>query len=488
MMGLFGFDDKFALFDVTPVENQFIAECLPSAPGDYVKVWLYGLMQCYHPTADMNVDTLSHDLEMTREEVDAAFRYWERRGLVRRIGDHPPEYRYINQKQRAASGSFSVDPAYETFSENLYGAFGNSRRLHGSEITRCYEWVEDLHLPPEVVIMLVKHMIAMKGKDFSIKSAEPTATLLAKENVRTIEDAEAVLSRERIIYEGSKKLLRHMGKRREPSKDEMALFGKWIHEWHFTQESIEAACSETVKGDPNMGYLDAILSKMHTRNGDKPIANSGDVEEALSEGRKLKELLTLLGNGSINDANLSLYKQMTQMYSHDVILLAGRECAGHNGQLEDVDKLLHSWQKRGLRNEQDVTEYIEKFRSRNRMIAELKEIWGLRKTANAAERNMLEKWQKEYGFLKEEILHAAAYANSKENPMLYLDAVLKQYHEQGIHAPEDMDKAHQSFLDGKKTGSTEQSRTRKVAGQQFSQRSYSDRTDDNDWLMKREDI
>ena len=54
-MGLFGFDAQFAMFDATPVANQFILEYMPTARGDYVKVYLYGLMQCYHPSSDMTL-------------------------------------------------------------------------------------------------------------------------------------------------------------------------------------------------------------------------------------------------------------------------------------------------------------------------------------------------------------------------------------------------------------------------------------------------
>ena len=43
-MALFGFDEQYAMFDVTPVANQFLLEYMPMARGDYVKVYLYGLM------------------------------------------------------------------------------------------------------------------------------------------------------------------------------------------------------------------------------------------------------------------------------------------------------------------------------------------------------------------------------------------------------------------------------------------------------------
>ena len=78
-MGMFGFDERYAVFDVTPVDNQFILEYLPAAKGDYVKVYLYGLTQCCHPQADMDMTSLSRELGMTEEEVQSAYRYWEQR-------------------------------------------------------------------------------------------------------------------------------------------------------------------------------------------------------------------------------------------------------------------------------------------------------------------------------------------------------------------------------------------------------------------------
>ena len=86
---MFGFDSKYAMFDVTPVENQFILEYLPAAKGDYVRVYLYGLMRCYHPEEDMSLDRICHELNLSEDEVTAAFCYWERRKLVRRMSIWP---------------------------------------------------------------------------------------------------------------------------------------------------------------------------------------------------------------------------------------------------------------------------------------------------------------------------------------------------------------------------------------------------------------
>ena len=41
-MAMCSFADRFSMFDVTPVENLFIEEYMLRAPGDYVKVYIYG--------------------------------------------------------------------------------------------------------------------------------------------------------------------------------------------------------------------------------------------------------------------------------------------------------------------------------------------------------------------------------------------------------------------------------------------------------------
>lgn len=485
-MGLFSFDDKYAMFDITPVQNQFIAEYLPHAKGDHVKVWLYGLMQCYHAREDLNTDTMAHELEMTEEEVLSAFRYWERRGLVQRISDNPPQYRYINLNR--LNTVQTTDRAYEAFAESIYGAFGNSRRLHGSEISQCYEWVEELKLPPEVVIMLLKHMAAVKGKNFSIKSAEPVAVRLADAGVQTMEDAEAILSVDKKILDGTAHVLKRFGKRRLASEDEIALYRKWVEEWGFSEDAIETACGETVKGDPNFGYLDGILKKLHEQGENRQTLNAKDVENAFAETNRLKELLGILGRGSVNNASLTLYREMSEMYPDDVILLAGRECATKGKDIEDVRNLLTSWQKRGLTDEKEILDYIARFREQTKLIGELYELWGLRGRGTQADRTMIDRWQHEFGFDKESIIFAAAYASGKEQPMAYLDALMRNYNEKGIRTSAEMEKDRKARRndpkDERKDGKA--GNGRKLNAQQFEQRVYTNDTDDMDAMMKQE--
>ena len=72
-MALCSFAENQTMLGVTPVENLFIQEYLPHASGDYVRVYLYGLMQCYYPAADMTIERTARILELSEDVVMSAF-------------------------------------------------------------------------------------------------------------------------------------------------------------------------------------------------------------------------------------------------------------------------------------------------------------------------------------------------------------------------------------------------------------------------------
>ena len=95
-MALAAFSDNFALYDVTPVENIFLLEYMPYAPGDYVRVYLYGLMLCRYPDREGTAESMAKALNMEAGQVLDALRYWEKKGLLEGVGDNPPRFLFRN--------------------------------------------------------------------------------------------------------------------------------------------------------------------------------------------------------------------------------------------------------------------------------------------------------------------------------------------------------------------------------------------------------
>ena len=469
----FGFDEQYPMFGATPVENQFILELLPEAKGDYVRVYLYGLLRCYYPEEDMNLDRMGHELHLTEEEIRAAYRYWERRGVVRRISDNPPSWRYVNGMQRSLSGGIDViDPEYEAFGNALYDVFDSGRRLHGSELAECFEWHEEMHLPTEVIIMLLKHMAAVKGKQFRIHDAGKVAMQMADEQIATVEDAEAFLSRDRQMYEGIRRVLRKLGKRYMPSEAQVDLYRKWTREWRFTPEAIEDAVKETAKGDPSLAYLDKILQNIREGSG-ASVVDSARVAESGQRAGELRQMLDRLGTGTVTPRNLELYDEMRALYNQEIILMAAEECRVRRREPEDVLKLLKSWKERGLETTEDVGAYVEAFRAQTELIARLKELWGEKVLKDTPpRRETIARWQKELGFGPEMILTAAEFAAEADRPMAYLNTLLLHYQQKGIRTPEEARRDHESRT---APAAAVSGRGKKPAAQEYDQRDYTEK-------------
>ena len=467
---LFVIDEDALRYGVTAVENRFILEYLPAARGDYVKVYLWGLMHALFPAESDSLPEMAAALNMTVAEVEAALRYWERRALCARIREDPPLYRFYSpaQRQETAGSPLQADSEYVMFAESVYAAFGDRRKITPGEIALAWEWVTDVGLRPEAVLMLLSHCIAQRGVQFSFLKAEPLAVRMKEENVVTPEDAEAFLRHDQTVQDGAKKVLTRMGKRRQPSEDELRLYEKWIGAWGFSPDAVLESCAETTKGDPSFQYLDGILNGLRQR-GD---ARTGDaVRQQLTrekdEAEQAREVFSRFGGRLSVPSMVRFYRQYAKDYPHEIMVLAARECEHYrNAKVDDFGALLESWSRRGLKTGQEVTEYLAGYREANAALRAVFEACGHQGRPTEADRALYEKW-KGMGYDRELILFAAEQARAAEGSKIaYLDKVLETWHEAGIT---DITQAR-----ARKPGEKPRRGGKTVSAQQYGQREYTE--------------
>lgn len=346
-------DKQMTTFGVTVIENLFITEYLRAARGEYVKVYLFLMYRCQHPGGeDAGLEEIRDALDMELQDVESALRYWERRRLIERLSDEPRRYRLYHIGQRTLTGHSmeSEDSAYVNFSEAVYALFGDERKVRPSDIVTAYEWVSDLGLSQEAVLMLLNFMKSTRGKSFSFKAAEKTATAMREAGALTPEEAEDFLGRSRSVHDGARAVLRRFNFRRLPTEDELALYQKWLDEWGFTQAGILSACQETVKAAaPSFGYLDAVLDGIRQRGG---AGGEKKTEESLQKDRQTllgaREVLEALGIRMAPTAVRSAYEALLRLAPHEMVVLAAREVALRRGRFEDIEKQLADWKKKGI--------------------------------------------------------------------------------------------------------------------------------------------
>lgn len=470
------------LWDATAVPNAFFCEYMPAAPDSHVKVYLYGLM-CAHGGVQEEgdlLDDVARSLALSRDEVECAMRYWERCRLVERVKDTPPVYRFLSVQQAMLKRREAPrDEAYEAFAQAVYAAFGDRRKLHGGETVLAYEWVEQLKLPAEVVLMLIQHMIATRGINFSFKAAQKLAAELAQEHISTIEEAEAVFQRSEAAMKGARRVLSRLGMRRSPSMDEVDLYLKWTEQWGFEPRAVEAACRETTKGSPTFGYLDKVLEGIRSRSGGQAVTGKAverTLEAEQEETARIRELLQALGisRAVVDEGMRRLYRSLTAMGGHEAALLAAREVAasGRAHSLDNVAALLEAWNAKGLTTAEAIEAHLAQVRALNRRIRDLMDLCGHRGGCTQANRELLLTWQAQWGLPEELVDLAAEFARGVDKPMPYMNRLLEGWRKSGALTVEAARAEHERFQSSQKGTDRPAAPAKRVIEQQYEQRTY----------------
>ena len=456
-------------FGTMPVEHIFLTEYMPAARGEYVKVYLMCLYHSRIPGDTSKVEDIARELGMEVSKVETAIRYWERRGLMVVIGGETRQYQLRSAVQRALSGEpISADNAFVQFSERVYDLFGDSRKVRPAEISTAYDWVEEEGLSADAVLALLRHMWTIRGAQFSFQAAGQLAVRLRDSGVRDAEDVESYLSYEESVHKGAQAVLRRLGRRRMPSDDELSLYRKWVGDWGYTQDGILQACQETTgAGEPTFKYLDGILA--NHRSGGPGTTDAGALAASLDQDKKERELvsemLKALGARLRADTALPIYRELAANCPHDLILYAAGECA-KNGKntLEDLARLLESWEKRGLRTAEEAQVYVQHVRALDAVLYRIYEACGYRGKASKTDREYLERWQAQ-GFEEGLLLLAARQASGASSQKIkYINSVLKNWQQNGVTTLAQAEKQLERSSGSEKN--------RRLRAQQYEQREY----------------
>lgn len=480
------FSDTFALFDCTPVENLFIQEYMLRAPGEYVKVYLYGLMQCYHPTQSMSIEVMAKDLGMEAEAVRRAFSYWERERLVTCVGDNPRTYAYANLKQMQLTLS---DPSndlykYKDFNHALERVFEKKRKLYEQDYRRIYDWIEILNLPQEVVLQLIGYMVDAYGVRFSFDTADKIAQEWANAGVRTLEEAEEMTRSSKELRRGLMRVMRRLGLRRNPSQVEEEYYEKWTRRWGMSVDAILEACNETIKGtNPSMGYLDAILMRQWQK-GNK---NKADMEKSRESEReqteRVRTVLAALGRyGAPTQEDVRSVEGWLEMgFEHAVVVraAAGVHAKGSTS-MEAVEHRLAQWHEMGLHTSDALEAYLETVRADNRALAPVFAACTLDRRIVRADREMLHRWRDAWKLPDKLWVLAAQYARGSRSPMQVIDKILSSWFAQGIRDEADAQREHAAHAGEVRPAAAAAGTrpVREVAQHRYEQRSYSREEDE----------
>jgi len=434
-------------FDVTPVENLFIQEFLPAAPGDYVKVYLCALMHSRFPeAAEPTAERFAAALGMDTRQVLDAMRYWQRQGLVRvRQGD-ASGFELIPVRSAMYAGTETARESalyrYAELNAKLDQVTGG-KQFSPQEYDAIYDWVEVLGLSEEAVVVLVQHAFGRGGKPMTVAKMSAIARDWQKKGILTGEKARAYLDGMTLLQSPAKEVLREMGiVGRNPMMDEHRTWLKWHDEWGFSMDAVREACKTMKKiQNPNFDYLDKVLKSLHER-GLHTVAqirqNQGS-EDTLKA--TVQRFAYVLGVRAVTPEHIRYYENWKACGLDDETILAicRVSAARSGGSFKDADSLVNSCVRRGIRTAQALEEDLRLEADLNRVFATA----GIRRAATEKDKQMLSRWLKALPF--EVILEGAEYAREADKPMAMLNTIVSRWQGEGVRTVADARKSREKL-------------------------------------------
>ena len=264
----------FFLLD-TKVENIFINEYMPSAPGDFVKVYLYASMYAEHGL-EITEKAIAKQLGLSEEKVREAWEYWEERGVIRK--------RYFDTQ-----GNVSFIVEFLSLKEQLYGkntapvrgeasrpkgdnVFGNpevkvmfkdiekalGRTLDSSELGQIMKWLTDYGASPEVVFTAVKYSID-KNKT-SMRYIESVGKGWTEEGLQSTDQISEKLQEMDEKYYRYRRVLKALGFTRNATEAEKEMMDNWFERMGYSMDRVLEACTKTAGiSSPNFNYVNKVL-------------------------------------------------------------------------------------------------------------------------------------------------------------------------------------------------------------------------------------
>ncbi len=295
----------------TEVENLFIGEFLPEAPGDYVKAYLFCLM---YAKFGQTVDPRKFCIKMglSSEEVEEAWIYWESKGLVRRVisinekGEEERSMIFLSQVEslygrgseeaaeipaQAADGKTAGEededelPLYISIDDMDFDD-EVSRRLIDNKLRSLYEKyqmtagrtvsrqetskIEDAirvyGIEPEIFDFAIDYCADLEK--YSVDYIFKVALRWSEEGCRTADDAKKLLEKHSLRNSWYRQVFKALGWSRLPAPADREIMDRWFDELKCPIGEVLDACNAAAGiREPNLRYVNKILENRRAEKG-----------------------------------------------------------------------------------------------------------------------------------------------------------------------------------------------------------------------------
>ena len=272
---------NYYLYD-TQVENLFLSEYMASAPGDFVKAYLLAAMyaQLNMPADDRMI---ARSVGMPPEKMGECWAYWEGRGVVRRLWDDPEDpsgfrVEFVNLKEevfgsrepakKQTAGARLDDRALARLYRDIEAATG--RMLDSREPELIATLLTEYGMTPEFILYGYR-FCAEKRKSSRGPYVQKILIDWKSKGFTAPAQVQEYLDGMDRHYDLQRQIFRALGFNRSATEEEKRIMNKWFDDYGFDVDKIKEACSKTAGiSNPNINYVDAVLTAWYKESGKAP--------------------------------------------------------------------------------------------------------------------------------------------------------------------------------------------------------------------------
>lgn len=257
----------------TLVSDLFLDEYMPTANGEYVKIYLYLLRCLKSDVQELSVSLIADKFEGTENDVKRALKYWEKMRLLKLEYNESKELsgiRLIEEPDRRAEKplpkpeSFSLThssdkPLTQEQTKQLLFICEQylGKTLSSSEVSKILYFHDALGFHADLIEYLIEYCVSKGHK--SLRYIESVALGWHKSGYTTVSQAKEQTN---LFNKAYFSILKAFGiSRRNPVEAEIVYMDRWMKELQFSEELIIEACGRTMAAihEPSFEYTDRIL-------------------------------------------------------------------------------------------------------------------------------------------------------------------------------------------------------------------------------------
>ena len=443
-MALCKFSSEFISNNSVMLDNSFIAEFMPNAPENCVKVYLFGLLKCFNPDAlDNSLEGFSKVLNISSEDIFSSFLYWQELGIVQVISKEPLDIRYMPvRKASTRLMKFNVDK-YKDFNIKAQELL-SGRMITPTEYQEYYYLIESLHLEKDAMIMIIKHCVSLKGNNINYPYILTVAKNWAYDGILTCEAVEnRLIEQERssgIVLD----IMKALGLKRGASNEEYELYLKWTKELEIEPDIIIYLAKKQKGKSGGINRLNSILEKCYSLklSSIKEIqAYLDNQNEYLSVAKEVCKNLGVRYDNLENVVDVYISNWFALGFDGETIKEIANYCFKIGiKNLEGMNNKIDQLFKMGLLTINSLNSYLEEIVENDSKIKEILERLGIERAVITSDRNLYKTWLYTWNISTELLDFAIENSVDKYMPLQYLNKLLSSYYIKGIKTVEDAKK------------------------------------------------